>query len=378
MPGIVVHQDSDCELESACFEGGADAVPPTSRAPRPLCRVESCYSPWTEQIVAGYCELACRGLIELEFVREGLLSEGATRPRVGLQALIEGRRVAYDVFDDGRDGMIDPALPDAGLGEFDFYFKRSFDPRPHSGLASRCAVLPLGLNYLVSPGRVRLRDRLPLFDARRVGKRLCRRDRKIAAFERQPHDENGSRVLFMTRAWDPAATPDERCRADVVALNESRAQLIRVARKAFGGRFYGGLFVDDFSRRHYGDCLLPTIAAGSKANFLAEVRRSSVCVASTGLWGSIGWKMAEYLAASKAVVSESLHYALPGAFAAGRNYLEFSTPDGLCQAVERLLSSAALRRELMHANWAYYHGWVRPDALVLRTIRAVVESRLDR
>jgi hypothetical protein len=364
-------------LETICPKGTAGSVPPPGSAPKPLCRVESCYSPWTEQIVAGYCELARRGLIELEFVRKGSLSQGGDRPRVGLQALIEGRRVAYDVFDDGRAGMIDPALPNAGLGKFDFYFKRSFAPRLHANLASRCVVLPLGLNYLVSPSRVRLRDKLLLLNGRRVAKRLSGRDHKIDYFERPPQDDQSPRALFMTRAWNPADTADERVRPDIVALNESRAQLIRVARTAFGDRFYGGLLVDDFARRHYPDCLLSTAAAGSKTNFLAQVRRSSICIASTGLWGSIGWKMAEYIAASRAIVSEPLHYELPGDFAAGRNYLEFSTADGLCEAVERLLTSAALRREMMHANWAYYHGWVRPDAFVQRTIRTVVEGALD-
>ncbi|MGO8683258.1 MAG: hypothetical protein ACLQUT_01550 [Thermoleophilia bacterium] len=346
---------------------------------RPHCRVEARpYQAHSEQIIAGFCELARSGVIDLEFVRGPVFGQSARsshQDRVQIRAIVDGRRVAYDTYDDGRDGAIDVRLPDVGLVDFDFYFKRSFDPLLHTALASRCRVMPLGLNYLVSPNGVRLRDRLRLFDGQRVIKRLAGRDRKIGQFESPPHRDHSPRVLFMTRAWDPQTTTiDEQARPDIVAVNESRAELIRVARREFGDRFYGGLVVDEFSRRVYGDCLLSSAAAGSKHAFLAALRRSSICVATTGLWGSVGWKMAEYVAASKAVVSEPLRYALPGSFAPEQNYLEFSSAGELCAAVERLLVDATLRYEFMRANWAYYNGWVRPDALVLNTVTTVLEE----
>lgn len=54
------------------------------------------------------------------------------------------------------------------------------------------------------------------------------------------------------------------------------------------------------------------------------MRRSDICIGSTGLWDSIGWKTGEYVAAARAVVNERFVYEVPGGFREGVNYL------GLC------------------------------------------------
>jgi hypothetical protein len=325
-----------------------------------------------EQIIAGFCELARSGRIDLEVVRD---SRPGPRTRVQIKATVEGRRVAYDTWDDGMDGLFDPGAADEGLGDFDFYFKRSFDPMRHAASTGTCRIEPLGLIYLVSPDGARVCDRIRLLDARRVAKRLVGHERQMRRFETSPAPDPDPVVLFMTRAWDPDDASDPGVRDDWSALNESRAAYVRALREEFGGRFYGGLHVDEFSRREYGDCLLPSRWSGSQGAFLERMHRSSICVASTGLLSSIGWKMAEYVAASRAIVSETLRYVVPGEFARDKNYLEYGSTQELLTVVERLLADDTLRYSLMRANWAYYHAWVRPDALVLNTILTALEQR---
>ena len=324
-----------------------------------------------EQIIAGYCELARSGRIDLAFVRA---SRSEPRARIQIQATVEGRRVAYDTWDDGLDGLFDPGVAAEGLGDFDFYFKRSFDPRRHAAATGTCRIEPLGLMYLVAPDSARLRDRIRLLDARRVAKRIVGQERRMRRFEIPPAPDRDPVVLFMTRAWNPDNASDHRVRDDWSALNESRAAYVRALREEFGSRFHGGLHVDEYSRREYGDCLLPSRSSGSQGAFLERMHRSSICVASTGLMSSIGWKMAEYVAASRAIVAERLRYEVPGDFARDRNYLEYGSTEELLTAVQRLLVDDTLRYGLMRANWAYYHAWVRPDALVLNTILTVLES----
>lgn len=340
---------------------------------RVRCRVTvGGYQGHAEQIIAGFCELARSGRIDLAFVRA---SRSETRPRVQIRATVEGRRVAYDTWDDGLDGLFDPGAAAEGLGDFDFYFKRSFDPKRHAASSGTCRIEPLGLIYLVSPNSARLRDRIRLLDTRRVANRLRGHQRQMRRFEIPPAPDRDPVVLFMTRAWDPNGASDPRVRDATSALNESRAAYVRALREEFGSRFYGGLHPDEFSRREYGDCLLPSRWSGSQGAFLERMHRSSICVASTGLLSSIGWKMAEYVAASRAIVAETLRYAVPGDFARDKNYLEYGSTEELLTAVERLLADDALRYSLMRANWAYYHVWVRPDALVLNTILTALESR---
>jgi hypothetical protein len=49
-----------------------------------------------------------------------------------------------------------------------------------------------------------------------------------------------------------------------------------------------------------------------------------------GLYESNGWKLGEYVAGSKAIVSEHLHYDAPGNFSPEQNYLEFNSADEMC------------------------------------------------
>ncbi len=134
-----------------------------------------------------------------------------------------------------------------------------------------------------------------------------------------------------------------------------RAACIFAARREFGSRFYGGFAVDEFARREYGDCLVPEGAGRTTVEVVRRARTADVCVTTAGLEGTIGWKIAEYVAASRAIVSERLVSVLPGGFSAGVDYLEFSSVDEFVPAVERLLSDDALRLAMMRANWSYYH-----------------------
>ena len=57
--------------------------------------------------------------------------------------------------------------------------------------------------------------------------------------------------------------------------------------------------------------------------FLNIVKSSDICIATTGLHKSIGWKFGEYIAASRAIITEPLYYEIPGELKRGSNYLEF-------------------------------------------------------
>jgi hypothetical protein len=93
-----------------------------------------------------------------------------------------------------------------------------------------------------------------------------------------------------------------------------------------------------------------------------------ICVATTGLHGSIGGKFAEYVCLSKAILSEKLQYAVPGDLREGRNYLEFTTADECVEQAWRLFSDRALRNRLMCNNARYYNAWLRPDMLILNSL----------
>jgi hypothetical protein len=98
------------------------------------------------------------------------------------------------------------------------------------------------------------------------------------------------------------------------------------------------------------------------------VKRCDICVASTGLHGSIGWKMGEYVAASRAIVTEIMRYEVPGDYTEGRHFLSFDTPAQCLAHIDSLVDDETRRREMMRANHDYYQEWLRPDKLVAHAL----------
>lgn len=108
-----------------------------------------------------------------------------------------------------------------------------------------------------------------------------------------------------------------------------------------------------------------------KVNYINRLKSSTICIATTGLHDSIGWKMAEYVAASKCIVSEPLRYELPGNFNAGENYLEYTDARTLLLAVDKLMNDSVLRFNMQMNNYKYYNHYLRPDSLMLNVISTV-------
>ncbi len=119
----------------------------------------------------------------------------------------------------------------------------------------------------------------------------------------------------MARAWNPDLIESKAQKEIVEALNETRAASVRVLRKKFGERFFGGLAHDDYAARHFKDCLLPDAALSSKRKYLEILKNFPICVTTAGLNRSNGWKLGEYVALSKAIITEPLHFQVTGDFA---------------------------------------------------------------
>ncbi len=185
-----------------------------------------------------------------------------------------------------------------------------------------------------------------------------------------PTPGQSQRVLLMAGLWDPAEVPASETaqRADREAVNRQRVDCIRALRRAFGARFHGGVRPGEFARRYAPDVMLGSERETSRREFLRRVRQHAVCVTSHGLNGSNGFRLAEYVAFSRAIVSEPLRYALPGAFAAGEHYLEYTTPEECVARVAWLFDRPDWRDEMARRNWDWYSTWQRPDRLALRLV----------
>ena len=158
-------------------------------------------------------------------------------------------------------------------------------------------------------------------------------------------------------------------RDERISINIMRARCMQLLKEEFGNFFYGGFVHSKYALDNFHDVVLPDKRTSEKQTYTGLVRQYPICIATTGLYGSIGFKMAEYIAFSKAIVSERLNYSVPGGFNRGKNYLDFTTPEECVDQAVRLFNDRQMQAQMMQDNWQYYESFLRPDRLIWRTLK---------
>jgi hypothetical protein len=309
-------------------------------------------APQLSQVAAGFTLLGQKGLLRLryegtaDFRGEGLYGHG-----VILEARLGGAVLAYDLAD-GCEAPSDKDEFGRQLERVAFYFKRNYDPDLYQGLKHRRKLRPLGLNYRVTcPGS--------FLDARAPSPE-----------DYMSHNSYPSyRGLFLTRLWDPGAPGlGEQAAADLERVNALRIGCVRACREALGERFSGGVEASPYAQKAAPDLVLPA-AETNRSAYLRRLQGNYACVAAGGPRHCVGREMAEYCAAGRAIVTETLRVLLPGGFSRGRNCILYATPEECARQLASLLGNVPGIHRMEAANFAYYNDYVRPDALVLRTLR---------
>jgi hypothetical protein len=168
-------------------------------------------------------------------------------------------------------------------------------------------------------------------------------------------------VMFQVRCWEPDEGGDP---ADRRRVNETRAATILALRAHFGSRFVGGFQARPYAVQHYPTGVSPL--AQDQRSYLATLRDASVVVSTTGLNGSLPWKLAEYAAMSKAVVAERNANAVPHSH---RGVFEiFDGVEHCVELCDQLLTDTSRRRARQDAAARLWSDHVRPDRLILERL----------
>lgn len=270
------------------------------------------------------------------------------------------------------------------LEKCDHYFKRSYSAKKLKNLGTIAKkVHPLGLNFWsfldnFDPYHmerslkvsVNTRTRIlyllysfPFLDTISQTVRLS----KIQIF---PDIFEKPKIFFLVKAFDPDQisdhTPDKIKEREVI--NETRAETIRLLQQEFGSDFIGGFNHTPYTMKKYKKYIIKDKNITKRYNYMKMMQSCSICIATTGLHGSIGWKVAEYTASGSAIVTEKLNYEVIGDFKKDQNYLEFTTPQECLEQVKLLYRNKKLRREMMMRNILYFSKYVRPDQMVLHSL----------
>lgn len=303
-------------------------------------------------LITGLRKLQEIGAIELELVKE---TDEEKNHQAGMEMDVNGLRVYLDV----SDGYNNLSFIRDHINDYDIWFKRSFSEKLNKeyGLVK---IVPLGLNYGVFDSfvsRVFKRESTKTFLLRFIG---IKPDFEIGTrdYECVPKLNEVPQICFTARLWSGEENRE---------INEMRILLVRELRRKYGSSFHGGIYKSAESEAMCPDLIVNKIYT-QKNCYLKRMKSCDICIATTGLHGSIGWKLAEYVMASKVVLTEPLNYYVPYGFSNGSNYLEFSSVDECMSLIDSLLNSPERMRAIMQSNYDYYRESLNAGSMMRKII----------
>ena len=261
------------------------------------------------------------------------------------------------------------------LESCDIYFKRSYYAPDLQRLSAqlRRKILVGGLNFTCRTASSS-RRLLPLLIARYCSRAIASplsvfrnlnlhrrilssfvRSPLLSDFEHPPDGEVDRVILFQTRVWEPTDIQPDLAEE----VNGRRVQLVRALKAEFGRLFRGGLLPDAYACKNYPDAV--TVETSRRDQFIARSKRALIGIYTRGLHHSLAFKLPEYLASSKCIVSEPLRNQLTQPLTQGLYYLEFLSLDQCLEHCTRLLSEKDLVERMRQANWEYYRAHVYPS-----------------
>jgi hypothetical protein len=170
-----------------------------------------------------------------------------------------------------------------------------------------------------------------------------------------PGPTDPSRVFFASTIW-----------RNEPETNAARATFLQTVRSRPELTVEGG-----FAPRRNGpvpgfdDLVAPRV---DYPTYLEATRRSAFVFNTPAVSGCHGWKLAEYLALGKAIISTPLTNLMPAPFRPGEHYhLVDPTPDSIAAAVDAL-ADGGYRRHLEHHARRYYLDHLAPEAVIRRLL----------
>ena len=340
-----------------------------------------------QQIYTGFELLHQAGVIEYqqafdvnsENVKNNLKQSASTHSG-GLEVILDSNITIYYDMNDSHE------VDQEALIKCDVYFKRSFNKSIHSTVSKK--INALDLNYFVIPDKTnkfRLERKLKLYGGKSRLKELFKEfdvknklsySPRISQLHARYDSNLGPKVLFLCRLWEPdrddVYSLSAEQQSDRRNINEMRVGCIRALKKKFGKDFVGGVAPTEYAKKHVSDVIFHNAEMTKKNNYLKYLLQFPIVISTTGLSGSIGWKFGEYVAFSKAIVSEKLQADTHGLLKADENYIEFNDISECINAVETLLNKD-IRNKMSKNNYEYYQNYLKPEQLVLHSINRALK-----
>ncbi|MCU0490253.1 MAG: hypothetical protein MUD01_01500 [Chloroflexaceae bacterium] len=184
----------------------------------------------------------------------------------------------------------------------------------------------------------------------------------LAAY--QPAPGEADYVFTLSTIWPN----DPQC-------NQYRANFVAACRSLAGLRFEGGLVARNAEEARGWEEFLVAQPIEFPI-YLERIKRSTVVFNTPAVHGCHGWKLGEFLALGKAIISTPLLRAMPAPLVHG-DHVHFvdGSVEATRAAVEQICRDNTYRRHLEQNARAYYLEHVQPRRAIERML-AVAEERL--
>ena len=292
----------------------------------------------------------------------------------GAVLLTESKSVFFDYSDDSL--FLDK--PE----KFSLYFKRSLRKEDENA-----NVIPLNFNVPLAYKSLSLLmnlksdllldkwSRVEVFKALDIYGFASKSSHCVLDIRRYPENiiDNGGKVLFHTRLWNPDNHPDDDEKERRVLQNDFRINTCRIIKKNFKHASVG-LFADSLSQKLAPDLLLDS-KESKKNNYLNRLKHYDIGIADDGLKDTPGWKIGEYLLFGKAVISTPLHVVLND-FKEGVHYEMISNRSAYLEVPDKIQGLLTNKKymDMATSNKEWSEKYLHPNCYIQR-ILSILENK---
>lgn len=164
-------------------------------------------------------------------------------------------------------------------------------------------------------------------------------------------------VFFLSTLW----YSDEWNKNDE-GVNLRRAYFIRACKNLLGNNFEGGLLGDaDCANSIFGDVLVTH--RETFISWIEKTKQSTLVFNTPAYWDCHGWKLGEYLAMGKCIISTKLSNDLPYPLEHGVNiHFVEDTEESMTEAINYILSHPEYRHKLEKGAKEYWNKYGTPKS----------------
>lgn len=148
------------------------------------------------------------------------------------------------------------------------------------------------------------------------------------------------------------------------ATNKFRAAFVRACKKSEIINFEGGLLArgNHLHKEEYSDVIVNDYVPTNL--FLEKIRKSFVVFNTPAVWGCHGWKLGEFLAMGKAIISTPLLNEMPFQFEHGKQVHFVQTEEDIDNAVKMIMNDSLYAQKLEKGAKEYFDNYLAPDKII--------------